>query len=156
MQCPFCSVSDTKVIDSRNVNEGQQVRRRRECIKCMERFTTYETIELVLPRLIKQDGSFEQFEEPKLRGGILRALEKRAVPMETVDKIINNIIRKLRSSVDREIPTRTLGSWVMKELKTVDDVGYVRFASVYYKFKSLDEFKEEITKLKQETKEYEH
>lgn len=156
MQCPFCRATDTKVIDSRNVNEGAQVRRRRECIRCLERFTTYENIELTLPRLIKHDGNFEQFDETKLRSGVLRALEKRAVPMETVDKIINNIISKLRGSVDREVPTRTLGSWVMEELKEIDEVGYVRFASVYHKFKSLDEFKQEIAKLKQETKEYEH
>lgn len=151
MLCPFCSADETKVIDSRNVTEGHQVRRRRECTKCFERFTTYESVELSLPRLIKQDGSYVQFEESKLRGGILRALEKRAVPIEEIDKIITKIKKNLRCMVDREVPTRTIGSWVMEELKTIDEIGYVRFASVYQKFKNIEEFKQEIEKLKRET-----
>ena len=151
MQCPFCSEIDTKVIDSRNVSEGSQVRRRRECTKCFERFTTYEIVELNLPRVIKQDGSFVQFSEAKLRSGILRALDKRSVPIEKVDAIINKIIKKLRATVESDILSSKIGAWVMEELKLIDEVGYVRFASVYHKFKNVDEFRQEIAKLKQET-----
>lgn len=149
MQCPFCHEIDTKVIDSRAVGgDGQQIRRRRECINCSERFTTYETIELSLPRLQKKDGSFVQFKEEKVRAGILRALEKRPVKMETVDQIINRIICRLRGSGEREVSTQLIGEWVMDELKSLDPVAYVRFASVYRRFEDVDAFNTEIQRLK--------
>lgn len=148
MQCPYCRAIDTKVIDSRLVNDGDQVRRRRECISCSERFTTYEVIELSLPRLIKRDGSLVQFREEKLRAGILRALEKRPVRTEQVDAAIKRILSRLQASNDREIETRILGEWVMDELKAIDDIAYVRFASVYRRFQDINDFKEEINRLK--------
>lgn len=148
MQCPFCKADDTKVIDSRLVGEGSQVRRRRECIRCVERFTTYETIELSLPGLIKRDGRCVQFREEKLRAGFLRALEKRPVRTEKVDAAVNRIVHRLRALGEREIETAILGEWVMAELKALDQVAYVRFASVYRDFKDLQEFQDEITRLK--------
>lgn len=149
MQCPFCQEIDTKVIDSRMVgSDGQQIRRRRECISCEERFTTYETIELSLPRLLKKDGSFVQFKEEKVRAGILRALEKRPVKMEAVDKIIHRIIYRLRATGEREVPTQLIGEWVMAELKSLDAVAYVRFASVYRRFEDVEAFNTEIELLK--------
>jgi transcriptional repressor NrdR len=149
MHCPFCQEIDTKVIDSRAVGvEGQQIRRRRECITCEERFTTYETIELSLPRLLKKDGSFVQFKEEKIRAGILRALEKRPVKMEAVDKIIQRIIYRLRATGEREVSTQLIGEWVMDELKSLDAVAYVRFASVYRRFEDVEAFHTEIEKLK--------
>lgn len=150
MQCPFCQEIDTKVIDSRAVGgEGQQIRRRRECISCEERFTTYETIELSLPRLQKKDGSFVQFKEEKVRAGILRALEKRPVKMEAVDQIINRIINRLRATGEREVSTQLVGEWVMSELKALDGVAYVRFASVYRRFEDVEAFHTEIARLKE-------
>lgn len=149
MQCPFCQEIDTKVIDSRVVGgDGQQIRRRRECISCAERFTTYETIELSLPRLLKKDGSFVQFKEEKLRAGILRALEKRPVKMEAVDKIIHRIVNRMRATGEREISTQLVGEWVMGELKSLDAVAYVRFASVYRRFEDVEAFNTEIELLK--------
>lgn len=148
MQCPFCRADDTKVIDSRLVAEGEQVRRRRECISCTERFTTYETIELTLPRLLKRDGSCVQFREEKLRAGILRALEKRPVRTEQVDAAVNRVLYRLRASGEREIETKILGDWVMTELRALDEIAYVRFASVYRRFQDVDEFREEIARLK--------
>lgn len=150
MQCPFCHADDTKVIDSRLVSEGDQVRRRRECIDCAERFTTYETVELSLPRLLKRDGRCVQFREEKLRAGILKALEKRPVRMEKVDAAINRILNHLRATGEREIETQVLGEWVMAELKALDEVAYVRFASVYRRFQDIDEFQAEIARLKSE------
>ncbi len=148
MQCPFCRADDTKVIDSRLVGEGDQIRRRRECINCAERFTTYETIELSLPRLIKRDGSCVQFREDKLRGGILRALEKRPVRTDLVDAAVSRILNRLRASGEREIETKVLGEWVMAELRALDEIAYVRFASVYRRFQDIDEFQVEIARLK--------
>lgn len=155
MQCPFCQEIDTKVIDSRVVgSDGQQIRRRRECITCAERFTTYETIELSLPRLLKKDGSFVQFKEEKLRAGILRALEKRPIKIEDVDKLITRIMYRLRATGEREVPTQLVGEWVMQELKVLDAVAYVRFASVYRRFEDVEAFHTEIERLKAtETKE---
>ena len=129
MHCPFCGHGETKVIDSRLVAEGDQVRRRRECQECGERFTTFESAELVLPRVIKSNGNRQPFDEDKLRSGILRALEKRPVSLETVD----------------------VGELVMEELRKLDDVAYVRFASVYRSFQDIDEFREEIDRLKDRT-----
>ncbi len=146
MQCPFCRADDTKVIDSRLVND--QVRRRRECINCNERFTTYEIVEVILPRLIKRDGSCVQFREDKLRAGMLRALEKRPVRTELLDAAVNRLLNRLRASGEREIETKELGEWVMAELKVLDEIAYVRFASVYRRFQDVDEFQTEIVRLK--------
>ena len=150
MHCPFCSDQDTKVIDSRLVAEGDQVRRRRECLTCRERFTTFETAELVMPRVIKSDGAREPFDEAKLRAGLLRALEKRPVDIEEVETSISRILHELRSTGEREVPSRLVGETVMKELKRVDVVAYVRFASVYRDFQDVSEFQDEISKLKLE------
>ena len=150
MHCPFCSDQDTKVIDSRLVAEGDQVRRRRECLTCRERFTTFETAELVMPRVIKSDGAREPFDEAKLRAGLLRALEKRPVDTEEVETSISRILHELRSTGEREVPSRLVGETVMKELIRVDVVAYVRFASVYRDFQDVSEFQDEISKLKLE------
>jgi len=147
MRCPFCSDMETKVIDSRLANEGDMVRRRRECTKCGERFTTFESAELVMPRLVKRDGSRVPFDESKLRSGIQRALEKRPVKTEEIESAILRIKRKLRSTGDREVPSELLGSLVMQELRDLDDVAYVRFASVYRSFQDVQAFKEEIDRL---------
>lgn len=151
MQCPFCRVDETKVIDSRLVVEGDQVRRRRECISCGERFTTYETIELSLTRVLKRDGSCVQFREEKLRAGILRALEKRPVRTEQVDAAVNRLLKRLRASGEREIETRVIGEWVMAELRALDQIAYIRFVSVYRRFKDIDEFQTEIDRLKEKS-----
>lgn len=147
MHCPFCTAVDTKVVDSRLVAEGQQVRRRRECISCHERYTTYETAELLMPRLIKSDGSSQPFDEQKLRAGILRALEKRPVGVEQIEALINRIKLVIRSTGEREVPARMLGETVMSELSKLDQVAFVRFASVYRSFEDISEFKREIDNL---------
>ena len=147
MHCPFCNAGDTKVIDSRLVADGNQVRRRRECITCEERFTTYETAELVMPRIIKQNGNREPFDEEKLRAGLLKALEKRPVSIEKVEEAINHIKATLRATGEREIRSRDVGEQVMKELRQLDEVAFVRFASVYRSFKDLAEFRAEIDRL---------
>ncbi len=149
MYCPFCSANDTKVTDSRLIHEGNQVRRRRECLICKERFTTYETAELTLPRIVKRDGRRDLFSEDKLRAGILRALEKRPISLERVDDILNHIIKKMRSCGEREISTKQVGEWVMNELRHIDQVAYVRFASVYRSFQDVNEFSEEIRRLEE-------
>ncbi len=147
MYCPFCTHPETKVIDSRLVADGEQIRRRRECISCGERFTTFESAELVMPRIIKQDGTREPFNEDKLRSGIHRALEKRPVSVEDVEAAIIRIKQKLRATGEREIPSRILGECVMAELRQLDQVAYVRFASVYRSFQDLDEFRAEIERI---------
>lgn len=147
MFCPFCSATETKVIDSRLVAEGHQVRRRRECVKCHERFTTFETAELVMPRIIKTDGKREPFNEDKLVNGIYRALEKRPVSAEEIELGINQIKSSLRATGEREVLSSFLGELVMDVLKKLDKVAYVRFASVYRSFKDVKEFNEEIAKL---------
>ena len=143
MYCPFCADSETKVIDSRLVGEGNQVRRRRECQQCGERFTTFETAELVLPRVIKNNGSRQPFDEDKLRSGLLRALEKRPVDLEQIEATMDRIKHRLRATGEREVPTRTVGEMVMDELRQLDDVAYVRFASVYRSFQDVNEFRKE-------------
>ncbi len=149
MQCPFCNEIDTKVIDSRAVGgDNHQIRRRRECISCAERFTTYETIEITLPRVLKKDGSFVQFKEEKIRAGILRALEKRPANILAVDAIIKRIINKSRATGEREVSTQIIGEWVMDELKALDAVAYVRFASVYRRFEDVEAFNAEIELLR--------
>ena len=150
MHCPFCAAEDTKVIDSRLVAEGDQVRRRRECTTCAERFTTYEAAELVMPRVIKQNGSREPFDEDKLRAGLLRALEKRPVAMEAIEAVINQIKHALRATGEREVKSRVLGELVMQALKKLDQVAYVRFASVYRSFQDIAEFRNEIERLEAE------
>ena len=150
MRCPFCSHLDTKVVDSREVGEGDQIRRRRECIDCKGRYTTYETIELNLPRIIKSDSRRESFDEEKLRAGILRAVEKCPVEMEKVEKAISNIKNNLRAIGEREIKSIKIGNWVMEELKELDKVAYVRFASVYRSFEDVRSFLEEIERLEDE------
>ena len=150
MHCPFCQAEDTKVIDSRLVAEGDQVRRRRECLACAERFTTYETAELVMPRVIKQNGNREPFDEEKLRAGFLRALEKRPVSVEDIEAVINQIKHALRATGEREIKSLVLGELVMEHLKQLDQVAYVRFASVYRSFQDLAEFRDEIERLEAE------
>src|SRR5579862_9426253 len=152
MYCPFCSSDDTKVIDSRLMREGNQTRRRRECPICKERFTTYETAELTLPRLIKRDGRRAIFSEDKLRSGMLRALEKRPVSIEQIETAIARIIRKVMTSGEREIPSSQIGEWVMEELHQLDQVAYVRFASVYRCFQDIDEFRREISRLTRHAK----
>jgi len=147
MHCPYCTAVDTKVVDSRLVAEGQQVRRRRECTSCHERYTTYETAELLMPRLLKSDGSTQPFDEQKLRAGIQRALEKRPVGVEEIEALVNRIKQQIRSSGDREVPARLLGEEVMSELRKLDQVAFVRFASVYRSFEDISEFKAEIDKL---------
>ena len=152
MHCPFCNDTDTKVIDSRLVAEGTQVRRRRECMSCEERFTTFESAELVMPRLIKQNGNREPFNEDKLRAGILKALEKRPVSLELVENSVNHVKHQLRSTGEREVPSKMVGEMVMNELKKLDEVAYVRFASVYRSFKDLNEFRQEIDRLSKDSK----
>ncbi|HEY7886202.1 MAG TPA: transcriptional regulator NrdR [Cellvibrionaceae bacterium] len=147
MHCPFCGADETKVIDSRLVAEGDQVRRRRECLSCHERFTTYEIAELVMPRIIKQDGTREPFDENKLRAGLQRALEKRPVSVEAIENGINAIKHFLQATGEREVASRILGEKVMNELRELDEVAYVRFASVYRSFKDLQEFRQEIDRL---------
>jgi transcriptional repressor NrdR len=151
MRCPFCTDLDTRVIDSRLVGEGDQIRRRRECTKCKERFTTYESAELNFPRIIKsEDGRREPFKEEKLRAGILRAIEKRPVEMERVEIAVANIMHKLRSTGDREVESIRVGDWVMEQLRGIDQVAYVRFASVYRNFDDVRAFLEEIERLENE------
>lgn len=147
MHCPFCSHSETKVNDSRLVAEGEQIRRRRECLKCGERFSTFETAELVLPRVIKNNGSRQPFDEEKLRSGLLRALEKRPVSLEVIESTVNRIKHELRATGEREVKTRDVGELVMHALQELDDVAYVRFASVYRSFQDINEFQKEIDSL---------
>ncbi|UJF18858.1 transcriptional regulator NrdR [Vibrio sp. SS-MA-C1-2] len=147
MHCPFCAANDTKVIDSRLVADGHQVRRRRQCLACSERFTTFESAELVMPRLIKTTGNREPFNEDKLRGGIQRALEKRPVSVEVIESTINHIKSQLRATGEREVPSDMVGNLVMDALKELDKIAYIRFASVYKSFEDLREFGEEIARL---------
>jgi transcriptional repressor NrdR len=148
MHCPFCAHSETKVIDSRLAGEGRQIRRRRECLSCTERFTTFESAELLLPMVIKGDRSREPFDENKLRGGMRKALEKRPVSREAVDAAVARICHKLRSMGEREVPSRSVGDLVMEELRQLDEVGYVRFASVYRSFQDIEAFRTEIDQLR--------
>ncbi len=150
MRCPFCNFDDTKVIDSRLVAEGSQVRRRRECLSCAERFTTFESAELLMPRVIKTNASREPFDEDKLRRGIARAVQKRPVSVEDIDTTITQIKHQLQSTGEREIDSRVIGEMVMNALKKLDHVAYVRFASVYRSFQDLAEFRAEIDRLTQE------
>lgn len=147
MRCPFCATQDTRVIDSRLASEGDQVRRRRECASCKERFTTYEFAELALPKIIKRDGARESFNEKKLRSGMQRALEKRPVNSEDIEAAISRIKKTMTARGDREISADELGELVMKELSALDHVAFVRFASVYRSFQDVSEFTEIIASM---------
>jgi transcriptional repressor NrdR len=150
MRCPFCLAEDTRVIDSRLADEGDTVRRRRECASCAERFTTFEHAELHMPQVVKSDGRREVFNEEKLRGGLSRALEKRPVEAEAVTAAVGRIQHKLQASGEREVASRAIGELVMAELRDLDAVAYVRFASVYRHFQDLDAFSEEVRRLQNE------
>jgi transcriptional repressor NrdR len=151
MHCPFCAAQDTRVVDSRLSPEGDRVRRRRECTQCGARFTTYEVAELIMPAVIKRDKRRELFNEDKLRAGMMRALEKRPVSAEQVEAVLRRIIDRIRASGEREISSHQLGEWVMDELRRLDQVAYVRFASVYRSFQDVNAFREEIERLQRES-----
>lgn len=148
MYCPFCGHIETKVIDSRLAGEGSQVRRRRECLSCGERFTTFETAELIMPQVVKNDRRREPFDEAKLRAGMMKALEKRPVSQEAVEEAVGRICHKLRSLGEREVRAMQIGELVMDELRHLDEVAYVRFASVYRSFQDIEAFRDEIEKLR--------
>ncbi len=150
MHCPFCQHPETKVTDSRLAGDGGQIRRRRECLECCERFTTYEVAEINMPRVVKRDGRREPFNDEKLRRGMMHSLEKRPVKTEDIESSINRIKSKLKSSGEKEIPAKTIGDWVMSELHMLDHVAYIRFASVYLSFESINAFSETIEKLETE------
>jgi transcriptional repressor NrdR len=149
MKCPFCGAPDTAVVDSRVSEGGESIRRRRRCLACEKRFTTYETVELRMPQIVKSDGRRAEFDREKLRTGFQRALHKRPVPTELVDQAIERIVQKLLSLGEREVPSRRLGEMVMAELKKLDDVAYVRFASVYRSFQDVEDFREAIQEVEQ-------
>ena len=149
MKCPFCGFEESKVIDSRPTDEGQRIRRRRECLKCGKRFTTYEIIESLPIIVIKKDKSRETFNRDKLMTGLLRACEKRPVSIDTLDSMIDDIETNLQSSLDREVSSEKIGELVMEKLKKIDEVAYVRFASVYRQFKDINTFMKELNKLLQ-------
>lgn len=150
MKCPYCGYSESKVIDSRPTDEGERIRRRRECLNCAKRFTTYEVIETVPVVVVKKDKSREAFDRNKLLNGLLRACEKRPVPLETLERIVDEIETLLQNSLDREVPSTLIGTYAMDKLKKVDEVAYVRFASVYREFKDINTFMDELNKIKAE------
>ena len=150
MKCPYCGYSESKVIDSRPTEEGERIRRRRECLNCTKRFTTYEVIETVPVVVVKKDKSREAFDRNKLLNGLLRACEKRPVPLETLERIVDEIETLLQNSLDREVPSTLIGTYAMDKLKKVDEVAYVRFASVYREFKDINTFMDELNKIKAE------
>ena len=147
MKCPYCRYTESKVIDSRPTDEGERIRRRRECLKCGKRFTTYEVIESVPIVVIKKDKSRETFDRSKLLNGLLRACEKRPVSIDQLDRIVDEIEATLQESMDREVPSQLIGTYAMEKLKQVDEVAYVRFASVYRQFKDINSFMEELSRL---------
>lgn len=150
MYCPFCHAEETKVVDSRLVAEGAQVRRRRECLECHERFTTFETAELIMPLIIKRDGRREAFNIDNLRSGMLRALEKRPVSVDKLEEAIISITQEIRRRGEREVDSQLIGELVMNELFRLDHVAYVRFASVYKRFKDVSDFRQTIDQMKKE------
>lgn len=147
MKCPFCALPDSKVVDSRPEKDGSAIRRRRECESCGKRFTTHERIEEMLPLVQKKDGRREPFDRLKVIAGIKKACEKRPVSVESIEKMVDRLETRLQESAEREIPSTTIGAWVMKELHDVDEVAYVRFASVYRSFKDINEFMVELQEL---------
>ncbi len=150
MKCPFCSHPESKVVDSRPADEGSSIRRRRECLECHKRFTTYETVESLPLVVIKRDGSRQAFDKAKLLGSMLKACEKRSVPVSTLERLADEIEQSLQNEMEREIPSTEIGELVMEKLKDVDEVSYVRFASVYRQFKDINTFMEELNKLLKE------
>ena len=150
MHCPFCQNEDTRVIDSRVSEDGATIRRRRECERCSERFNTFETVEIKLPAIVKSDGRREAFDERKLRTGVERALQKRPVASDAVDSVVREIVKQLRAVNEREVFSRLIGEWVMDELKRLDQVAYVRFASVYRRFEDVQAFREEVERLERD------
>ena len=150
MHCPFCNHADTRVTDSRLAGDGRQIRRRRECLDCGERFTTFEAAELLLPRVIKSDGSREPFDEAKLSAGMVKALEKRPVASAAIEAAVARICHRLRVLGEREVPSRQVGELVMEELRHLDEVAYVRYASVYRSFQDVEAFRETIDGLRRQ------
>lgn len=150
MYCPFCHAEETKVIDSRLVADGAQVRRRRQCLECHERFTSFETAELLMPLIVKRDGRRESFNIENLRSGMLRALEKRPVSIDSLDAAVNAITQEIRRKGDREIDSQLIGELVMKELYRLDHVAYVRFASVYKRFKDVSDFRQTLDEMNED------
>lgn len=153
MKCPYCSYGESRVIDSRPTDEGERIRRRRECLKCGKRFTTYEVIETVPVVVIKKDRSRETFDRNKLLNGLLRACEKRPVSLDTLENVVDEIQNTLQNSLEREVPSSRIGEYAMDRLKDIDEVAYVRFASVYRQFKDVHSFMEELSRLIQTKKE---
>ena len=152
MKCPFCKSPDTQVIDSRVSDDGDSIRRRRKCASCSKRFTTYETVELRMPQVVKQDGSRTEFDLQKLRTGFMRALHKRPVPTQLVDEALATITQDVLALGERELPSRRLGEMVMRELKRLDQVAYIRFASVYRSFQGVDDFQDAILEVQRPNK----
>ncbi len=150
MKCPFCGTEDSKVIDSRPTDEGTRIRRRRECLKCTKRFTTYEIVESVPLVVVKKDGSRELFDRTKLLNGMLRACQKRPVTLQTLENAITDIEMRIQNSLDKEVSTEQIGEYTMEALKNIDEVAYVRFASVYRQFKDISTFMSELHKLLEE------
>lgn len=150
MKCPYCAHPESKVVDSRPAEEGSSIRRRRECLSCRKRFTTYETVESLPLVVIKRDGSRQAFDKGKLLGSMLKACEKRSVPMSTLERLADEIEQSLQNEMEREIPSTEIGELVMDKLKDVDEVSYVRFASVYRQFKDISTFMDELSKLLKE------
>ena len=148
MKCPYCSYEESKVIDSRPTDEGERIRRRRECLKCGKRFTTYEIIETVPVIVIKKDGSREAFDRDKLLRGLLRACEKRPVPLNPLEDAVDDIQNTLQNTLDSEVSSSRIGEYAMEKLKSIDEVAYVRFASVYREFKDINSFLEELSRIK--------
>lgn len=150
MKCPFCSYSDSRVLESRPTEEGSAIRRRRECLSCRERFTTYERVETVPLMVIKKDGTRQEFDRSKILQGVIKASEKRPVPLARLEQMVNDIEQRLRNSMEQEVSSKTIGEMVMNELKQIDQVAYVRFASVYRQFKDIQSFLEELQTLLRE------
>ena len=153
MKCPYCGYGESKVIDTRPADEGERIRRRRECLRCGKRFTTHEVIETVPVVVIKKDKSRETFDRNKLLNGLLRACEKRPVSLDTLERVVDEIQNTLQNSLEREVPSSQIGKYAMDKLKDIDEVAYVRFASVYRQFKDIHSFMEELSKLIQTKKE---
>lgn len=151
MKCPFCSYSDSRVLESRPTEEGSAIRRRRECLSCRERFTTYERVETVPLMVIKKDGTRQEFDRSKILQGVIKASEKRPVPLARLEQMVSDIEQRLRNSMEQEVSSKTIGEMVMNELKQIDQVAYVRFASVYRQFKDIQSFLEELQTLLRES-----
>ena len=147
MKCPYCAYEESKVIDSRPADDGERIRRRRECLNCGKRFTTHETVETIPLIVVKRDKSREPFDRNKLLGGLLRACEKRPVSLETIENIVTGIEASLKNSMDREVTSKMIGEYAMDSLRKIDEVSYVRFASVYRQFKDINTFLDELNKL---------